>query len=191
MGFATTFVYTWQHLVDGFLVTTEQIGDLLVDLCRIAPERVHVAPNGVDMDRFFNIPLIGSGRRSRTGAVSIVMASRIDKDKRDQVRALKLLINGLRQARMLTEVVEILGDGPDRLEFEGELERFIKDLPNVDVKMRGWVPADVVPRIMNRAVFSVSAGRGAMGRPCGRNPVCSRWRVRVELPDFKLAPTST
>lgn len=170
-GFHHDFVYTWQHLVDGFLVTTEQIGDLLVDLCRIEPERVHVAPNGVDMDRF-EYPLLGLDEKIVNGHGSIVMASRIDKDKRSQVRALKLLISGLfHQARNIHWDIEILGDGPERNRVDRELANYIVDYPNVSVVMRGWVPADDVPRLMNKAVFSVSAGRGAMqslavGTPC-------------------------
>ncbi|XAS62919.1 glycosyltransferase family 4 protein [Pseudarthrobacter sp. So.54] len=170
-GFHHDFVYTWQHLVDGFLVTTEQIGDLLVDLCRIDPERVRVAPNGVDMDRFA-YPLLALDEKTADGRGLVVMASRIDKDKRSQVTALKLLIEQLsRHADHIHWDVVVLGDGPERGRVELELEKFIEDYPNISVEMRGWVPADTVPRLMNRAVFSVSAGRGAMqslavGTPC-------------------------
>lgn len=170
-GFHHDFVYTWQHLVDGFLVTTEQIGDLLVDLCRIEPERVWLAPNGVDMDRF-DYPLLGLDEKTAEGRGSIVMASRIDKDKRSQVTALKHLIGGLfNRARNIQWDIKILGDGPERNRVERELNSFIADHPNVTVEMCGWVPADTVPLLLNRAVFSVSAGRGAMqslavGTPC-------------------------
>lgn len=170
-GFHHDFVYTWQHLVDGFLVTTEQIGDLLVDLCRIEPERVRVTPNGVDMDRF-EYPLLGLSEKIADGRGSIVMASRIDKDKRSQVRALKLLISGLvNQARSIHWDIQVLGDGPERNRVERELANFIEDYSNVSIEMCGWVPANTVPRLMNRAVFTVSAGRGAMqslavGTPC-------------------------
>lgn len=170
-GFHHDFVYTWQDLVDGFLVTTEQIGDLLVDLCRIDPERVRVAPNGVDMDRF-EYPLLSLEEKTAGGQGSIVMASRIDKDKRSQVKALKLLIAGLSpQTRNIQWSIEILGDGPERSRVERELAHFVADYPNVLVHMRGWVAPDEVPRMMNKAVFSVSAGRGAMqslavGTPC-------------------------
>lgn len=170
-GFHHDFVYTWQHLVDGFLVTTEQIGDLLVDLCRIEPARVRVAPNGVDMDRF-EYPLLGLEEKIVDGHGSIVMASRIDKDKRSQVTALKQLISGLsHQAGGIRWDVKILGDGPERGRVERELGNFIVDHPNVTVEMCGWVPPDTVPVLLNRAVFSVSAGRGAMqslavGTPC-------------------------
>lgn len=170
-GFHHDFVYTWQHLVDGFLVTTEQIGDLLIDLCRIEPERVRVAPNGVDMDRF-EYPLLGLGEKIQDGHGSIVMASRIDKDKRSQVVALKYLIKGLfNQESNIQWDVKILGDGPERSRVERELNNFVADHPNVTIEMCGWVPADTVPLLLNRAVFSVSAGRGAMqslavGTPC-------------------------
>lgn len=170
-GFHHDFVYTWQHLVDGFLVTTEQIGDLLVDLCRIEPERVRVAPNGVDMDRF-EYPLLGLDEKIVGGHGSIVMASRIDKDKRSQVTALKHLITGLSsQAGSVQWDVKILGDGPERERVERELNNFVTDHPNVTIEMCGWVPADTVPVLMHRAAFSVSAGRGAMqslavGTPC-------------------------
>ena len=170
-GFNHDFVYAWQHLVDGFLVTTEQIGDLLVDLCRIEPHRVRVTPNGVDMDRF-EYPLLSLDEKIVDGHGSIVMASRIDKDKRSQVTALKLLISRLfERARDIHWNIEILGDGPERDRVERELDRFIADYPNVSVEMRGWVPADAVPPLLNKAVFSVSAGRGAMqslavGTPC-------------------------
>lgn len=170
-GFHHDFVYTWQHLVDGFLVTTEQIGDLLVDLCRIEPERVRVAPNGVDMDRF-EYPLVGLNEKILDNHGSIVMASRIDKDKRSQVTALKHLISGLAsQAGSIQWDVKILGDGPERDRVERELNNFVTDHPNVSIEMCGWVPADTVPALLNRAAFSVSAGRGAMqslavGTPC-------------------------
>lgn len=170
-GFHHDFVYTWQHLVDGFLVTTEQIGDLLVDLCRIEPERVQVAPNGVDMDRF-EYPLLGLDEKIANGHGSIVLASRIDKDKRSQVTALKHLIGGLsKQASDINWDIRILGDGPERHRVERELTSFIAGRPNFTLEMCGWVPADTVPVLLNRAVFSVSAGRGAMqslavGTPC-------------------------
>lgn len=170
-GFHHDFVYTWQHLVDGFLVTTEQIGDLLVDLCRIEPERVHVAPNGVGMDRF-EYPLLSLDEKISDGHGAIVMASRIDKDKRSQVTALKHLVGGLsHQGSNIQWDIKILGDGPERHRVERELSLFLDEYPNVSLEMCGWVGADDVPLLLNRAVFSVSAGRGAMqslavGTPC-------------------------
>lgn len=170
-GFHHDFVYTWQHLADGFLVTTEQIGDLLSDLCRIAPDRIRVAPNGVEMDRF-EYPLLSLDAKVSDGRGSLVMASRIDKDKRSQVVALKGLVGGLSQcAPGIDWDIIVLGDGPERGRVETDLRSFISEYPGSTLNMCGWVSADVVPRILNKAVVSVSAGRGAMqslavGTPC-------------------------
>lgn len=170
-GFFSDFAYTWSKEVEGFLTVTPALTEFLVDFCKVEPWRVHMVPNGVPSDRFAKrmIPL---QEKIANGFGTVVLASRIDKDKTSQVDALGRLITCLEQdERDIIWKIQVLGDGPERSKVERIAGRLISNPDKIQIEFVGWVDSEVVPQIMSDAVFTIAAGRGAMqslavGTPC-------------------------
>jgi glycosyltransferase involved in cell wall biosynthesis len=131
---------------DLFLPTTERARAALL-LEGAAPERIEIAPPGIDVDRF---------AAARTGAAKgsdhlLLSIGRLvwEKGHQDAIRALALLRQRGSAVRLL-----IVGVGPE----EKRLHAVADDLGVADlVEFRGWVPNDVLPAVYAQASCLVLA----------------------------------
>lgn len=130
---------------DLFLASTERARASLL-LEGAAPERIRVAPPGVDLERF------GGGSRSRDARPLILSPGRLvwEKGHQDAIRALAALRNGIvplpesaRDPRLL-----IVGTGPEAK----RLARYAAELGVADsVELRQWVPYEEMPTLYAQA----------------------------------------
>lgn len=169
-GYAHDQVYLWEHRAQRILVTARSLADFLVQYCKIPEQKLWVVPNGVpavcfEMDRF---PLED---KLRGGRGEVVLASRLAHDKRRQFEIVAEIAPALNEARPdVNWEISVYGDGPDRQFAEERLAAAVAGT-TVKVGFRGWIDSHDVPAIMNRAVMTIGAGRGAMqslavGTPC-------------------------
>ncbi|MGB2710524.1 MAG: glycosyltransferase family 4 protein, partial [Conexibacter sp.] len=133
---------------DRFLPTTERARDALL-LEGAPPERITVAPPGIDVERF------GAARRPSPPADGhhlVLSIGRLvwEKGHQDLLRAVALL-----RARGRDDVrVLIVGVGPE----EGRLRGVVRDLALNDVvELRGWVSYDELPAVYAQASCLVLA----------------------------------
>jgi glycosyltransferase involved in cell wall biosynthesis len=133
---------------DLFLATTERARDALL-LEGAAPERIEIAPPGIDVERF------GTARTAAPpadGTHLVLSIGRLvwEKGHQDLLRAVALLrARGRHDVRVL-----IVGVGPE----EARLRAVADDLGLRDaVEFRGWVPYDELPSVYASASALVLA----------------------------------
>jgi len=133
---------------DLYLATTERARDALL-LEGASPDRIRVAPPGIDVERFAAARTPAPPADGRHLVVSI---GRLvwEKGHQDLLRALALLrARGRDDVRAL-----IVGVGPE----EARLRRVVDDLGLADrVELRGWVPYDELPGVYASASCLVLA----------------------------------
>ncbi|WP_372699761.1 glycosyltransferase family 4 protein [Arthrobacter sp. JSM 101049] len=170
-GYYSDGAYEWRDKVEAFLAVTTSLADFLINFCKVEPWRVHVVPNGITSDRFALLP-IPLAQKIKDGTATIVVASRIDADKRSQIEALLRLIERIKEVESpLRWRIVVVGDGPERTLAEVSLNTAVTETDNISVEFTGWKDSDEVPLLMQEAVFTVGAGRGALqslavGTPC-------------------------
>jgi glycosyltransferase involved in cell wall biosynthesis len=100
--------------LDGILTNSEAGKQAIIEHDGLAPERVEVVPNGVDLDRFTGFPLPFSRlAKVRVGCVA-------------NLRPVKNIDGLIRIARIVCDqrpevVFEVAGDGPDRSALEHQI----------------------------------------------------------------------
>jgi len=112
------------HWTDAFIAVAEEHGRHLVDVEGFPADRVHVIPNGIDVQRFTACGESGMTRKTlgiatEAPLVGIVAALRPEKDHGMFLRTAALVCEKIPAARFL-----IIGDGPER----PALERLSRDL---------------------------------------------------------------
>ncbi len=106
-------------LTDGFIAVAQQHGRFLVDKERLPSHKVHVIPNGVDVQRFCPNPVAREAVRrdlhlhADVPVFGIVAALRQEKNHLLFLRAAKRIRQAIPDARFL-----IVGDGPRREQIE-------------------------------------------------------------------------
>lgn len=161
-GYYSDQAAEWNDKVTGFLTVTPSLSEFLHGFAKVEPWKMHVVPNGVPMDRF-DYPLKSFAEKTKGNRATVVIPSRIDKDKIFQQEALKELVKCIRSSKVNLEwEISVLGDGPEKRRFERLSSELVKDTPNVNITFTGWVDSEQVPTLMNNAVFTIGAGRGAL-----------------------------
>jgi glycosyltransferase involved in cell wall biosynthesis len=134
---------------DLFLAATQRAADCL-RLEGVEPERIRVAPPGVDLDRF------GGPATPPSGEPVILSPGRLvwEKGHQDVLRAVAALKAGLAGAPRDDVRVVIVGRGPE----EARLRDYAQDLGIADqVELRSFVPYDEMPALYAAASCMVLA----------------------------------
>jgi glycosyltransferase involved in cell wall biosynthesis len=136
---------------DLFLAATERARDSLL-LEGAQPERIRVAPPGVDLERFGTPPVERPERHLVLSPGRLVW----EKGHQDVLRALAALRRGvvsMPPGAVLPQVV-IVGAGPEA----ARLERYARELGIAgDVELRSFVPYEEMPALFARASCMVLA----------------------------------
>jgi glycosyltransferase involved in cell wall biosynthesis len=141
---------------DLFLAATERARDSLL-LEGASPERIRVAPPGVDLERFGAVPTEPPERHLVLSAGRLVW----EKGHQDVLRAVAALRRGVvaLPARAATPQVTIVGAGPEA----ARLERYARELGIDDlVELRSFVPYEQMPALFAQASCMVLASLPTM-----------------------------
>lgn len=111
------------RITDAFIGVAAGHGQHLVAVEKFPTEKVHVITNGVDTDLFHPMPapepLLHELRvTADTPIAGIVAALRPEKNHELLLRAMRLVVNELPQARLL-----VVGDGPRRSHLEAQVKK--------------------------------------------------------------------
>ncbi|WP_165362668.1 glycosyltransferase [Promicromonospora panici] len=164
-GIAHDDIHLWHDELDRLLVTSPSIGAAVEGYCFVPQDKITVLPNGVD-DAVVERPLLSLAEKLEIPVVAL--AGRLSHDK------VRMIDGGVAVARALEAVhgrpiaVRVLGDGPDRGEFQARLEA---KLGRGRVEMLGWVAPPDVAEILSSSLVCVSAGRGALKATAVGTPV--------------------
>lgn len=150
--------YTWSDKVDGVLLASESLREMMVLFNGIDPSLVHVLANGAS-SAFFSDPLPGlEGRIAEDGTVRLVLASRLSADKLNQIPAMELAVGALLEHPDVTGIrIEVFGGGPMSAVFESRLGLLARN-PRVKLDMAGWVDEKVISSRFRGALLSVGGG---------------------------------
>lgn len=156
------YIYTWAQYVDSIAAASPCLVDFLTRIGKVEPWKIDMVPNGV-ADSAFDLPLHDLEARVEDGVGHVVMASRLAKDKVQQIEAAKEALAACARIHpYLTWQLDILGDGPLRERYEREFQRFSHSHPGVRTVFHGWVPPEEVPQRMNTAVIGLVSGMGGI-----------------------------
>lgn len=156
------YVYTWAHQVESLQAASPALVDFLTRIGKVEPWKIEMVPNGV-ADEVFDMPLLSLEERLEGGVGHVVMASRLARDKTQQIEAAKeTLAACVRLHPEVTWQLDVLGDGPLRARYEREFARFVHSEPRARVAFHGWVPPEEVPQRMNTAVIGLVSGMGGI-----------------------------
>lgn len=164
-GIAHDNIHLWHDELDRLLVTSPSIGAAVESYCFVPEDKIAVIPNGVD-DAVVARPVMSLTDKLENPVVTLV--GRLSHDK------VRMIDGGIGVARALKAVhgrpvaVRVLGDGPDRGEFQARLEA---GLGRGRVEMLGWVDPHEVAGVLGSSVICVSAGRGALQATAVGTPV--------------------
>ena len=139
-----------------FLPATERARDALL-LEGVAPERITLAPPGIDLDHFASAPASPPPAKHR-----ILSAGRLvwEKGHQDVLRAFAALRRVLAGTGHVDVELLVVGDGPERK----RLERYARELGIADsVEFRPTVPYDVMPALYASASALVLASLPTRG----------------------------
>lgn len=97
------FLRLTDHMVDGIVVNSQAVRAALIEQDRVAPELLHLCPNGIDFDVFF------PSKESREGPVHIGVAARLGPEK-----GIETLIDAFAELRAggMDSRLTIVGSGP-------------------------------------------------------------------------------
>lgn len=170
-GFYSDQAVEWSKQVEAFLTVTPALSEFLAGFAKVEPWKLHVVPNGVPLNRF-EMRMKSFEEKTSEAKATVLMPSRIDKDKSSQVDAIRELIDCIQLSQnRLSWTIKVLGDGPERNNLERLSKDLIRSANNVDISFMGWVDSEDVPVLMNDALFTVGAGRGAMQSMAVGTPV--------------------
>lgn len=156
------YVYTWADQVESIAAASPCLVDFLTRIGKVEPWKIEMVPNGAP-DSVFELPLLTLEERLQDGVGHIVMASRLARDKTQQIEAAKETMLACATIRPdVTWQLDVLGDGPLRDRYEREFARLRAENPQLRAVFHGWVPPTEVPLRMNRAVISLVAGMGGV-----------------------------
>lgn len=146
----------WGHAAFGIAVNSRLRAEILAAVPGLAPDRIHVAPMGVDVERFgrsapWRAPAPGEPLR-------VVTCGRLHRTKghQDLIESVALLAAGGTQVRL-----DVIGEGPDR----PMLEAAIAKLGAASfVKLAGALDGDAVrERLAAAHVFALASHEEAVG----------------------------
>jgi glycosyltransferase involved in cell wall biosynthesis len=179
-GIAHDNIHLWHDELDRLLVTSPSIGAAVERYCFVPEDKITVIPNGVD-DAVIERPMTSLPEKLEKPVVTLV--GRLSHDK------VRMIDGGAGVARALEAVhgrpvtVRVLGDGPNRGEFQARLEA---RLGRGRVEMLGWVDPREVAGMIGASLVCVSAGRGALQAAAVGTPVYgagARTDVGLQLAD--------
>lgn len=162
-GFYADEVSEWQSEVAGFAAVSGRLVEMLTGYANVPGHKVWEIPNGI-ADEWFSL---SKSDEHANGALRVVMASRLESDKIQQIGALRDVIGALQDVSDRQIELRILGDGTAR-------HRFVEDLSfgdRVSTRFTGWLSPEAVAAELSTAFLSVGAGRAAalslaLGTPC-------------------------
>jgi hypothetical protein len=80
------FMYSWSHLVDGFMAASPSLAHFAQRFGRVEPWKVSLVPNAAP-DAVFDLPLRSFDDKTKDGVARVVTAARLAKDKLPQLSA--------------------------------------------------------------------------------------------------------
>lgn len=178
-GYYSDHAIEWHPEVTGFLPVTSLLADFLIQYCKVPSWKVSVVPNGVPSNRF-ELGMKSLASKLKNGCARVIIPSRIDKDKVYQQEALKSLLKCIRESGDTHAwEFQVLGDGPEKRNFQRLSRELIHDMTNVSINFTGWVDSEEVPRLMNEAFLTIGAGRGALQSIAVGTPVLAAGKFGV------------
>lgn len=137
---------------DGFIAVAPSHGQFLIDVERFPAGKVFVIPNGVDTDRFAEVPSVEVRRELGIGpadpVVTIVAALRPEKNHELFLEMAARIVRVMPDAQFL-----VIGDGPRR----DPLEQRARDL-GIDTNVRFLGSRGDVPRLLSATdVFALTS----------------------------------
>lgn len=164
-------MYEWSNDVDAFIAASPSLVHFAQRIGRVAPWKVTCVPNAAP-DEIFELPLVSFKDKIANGEASIVTASRLSKDKVQQIGAVEQTVRIL--SKELPDVhwnIDVYGDGPLKGYFARRYDRLVGTIPNVSYSLRGWISPNEVPEKMNESFLTVTAGMAGM-RACASGTLC-------------------
>lgn len=156
------YMYEWSDQVDAFVAASPSLVHFAQAFGRVAPWKVTSLPNAAP-DEVFELPLISHDEKLKDGTGHIVTASRLSKDKVPQIDSVEEAVRVLSKLYPdVRWVIDVCGDGPLRDYFDQRYQRLSHAVRNVSHVMHGWVEPGEVPKMMNRAYLTVTAGMAGM-----------------------------
>lgn len=140
------------------VAVSHAIRDRLLEEGAIAPQRITVIPNGVDIDRF------GTSRGHPASAERrhVLVASRLDRDKAYILDAVCSVWRRLADCRVLDIEWTIAGDGTERQRLETLAAELAKRIGRDFVHFAGWLSADRLAEAYSGADLCIAPGRCAL-----------------------------
>lgn len=152
------YMYTWANHATGFLAASPSLVHFTQRFGRVEPWKVSLVPNAAPQAAF-DLPLVSLEEKTSQGVGHIVTAARLARDKLSQIEPTLQTIRTSAALRPdLHWKLDVYGDGPERGRFEQAYRSGLRDLPNADVELHGWIEPHEVPLKMNRAVVGIAAG---------------------------------
>lgn len=156
------YMYTWSHLVDGFLAASPSLVHFTQRFGRVEPWKVNLVPNAAP-ESVFDMPILTFEEKTRDGDAHVVTASRLSRDKLPQLTStVEALTTAANLRPDLNWVLDVFGDGPLRGTYEARYKQAFHSLPNVETVFHGWIEPQQVPVELNRAVLGIMAGMGGV-----------------------------
>lgn len=155
------FADSWSPLVEKIIVASPSIQDFVIRVGKVEPWKVRVVPNGAPQ-WVFELPYVTYADKLEQAELTVLTAARLAPDKIQQINPTIDLVSSIANRHKDHQVIlEVLGDGPSRYEFESRFNDGLGLLSNVRVNFVGWIDHDDVPERLNRAYASCVAGMGA------------------------------
>lgn len=164
-------MYEWGDEVDAIAAASPSLVHFAQRVGRVPPWKVSCIPNAAP-NEVFDLPLRTMEQKLEGGVGVVLTASRLAKDKVQQISAVERSVEVLaREMPDIEWVIKVYGDGPLQQYYRNRYEAFSRTIPNVSYKMEGWIEPNEVPLEMNRSFLTVTAGMAGM-RACASGTLC-------------------
>lgn len=151
---------SWRQHASALVAVSRAHAAMLASIEGFDVDRVVVLPNAV-RDVVLEEPAPSAATKLAGAAVRVVVASRLDRDKRSLLDCVEAVTDVARDTPGRPWVVEVLGDGGHRGDLSTFLDEQAAKAPHLQLQFEGWVDSEEVPRRLRSATFAVASGRGA------------------------------
>lgn len=155
-------MYSWSQHASAFLAASPSLVHFTQRFGRVEPWKVALVPNAA-ADWVFDEPLVPFDVKVSSGVARVVTASRLARDKLDQV---PVVLNAVRTAARLRPDlkwhVDVYGDGPLKSVFAAKYSYGLRAVKGASVEFHGWIEPEEVPLRMQSAVIGIVAGMGGV-----------------------------
>jgi glycosyltransferase involved in cell wall biosynthesis len=151
---------SWADAPRALVAVSRSHAEMLSSEAGISPDRITVVPNAV-RDGLLDLDMRGFADRVEDGVARVVVASRLDADKRGLLECVDAITEVASSRDQWRWVVQVLGGGVARDEMAEYLDAQTVNAGHIEVEHLGWINSESVPDLLRGAAVAVASGRGA------------------------------